>query len=349
MKVAVGLSGGVDSSVAALILKEQGHEVVGVTMKLWSGAYRGGERDACYGPGEAEDIARAEALAHALGIGYQVVDCAREYERVIVGMFRETSLRGETPNPCVFCNAAFKFGLLPRLVREAGCEFDRFATGHYARIATAGERLAVRRAADEKKDQSYFLYRLSQRQLAEAMFPLGGLSKPEVRRIAAKHSLSSADKADSQDFYSGDRAELVGAEPREGEIVDLSGKVLGHHRGYWNYTVGQRKGLGAFGPEPMYVVRLDACRNQVVLGRRAEALTKEFKVGNLVWQAGEPDGRAFAARVKIRSTGAPLGPVEFDGETCRAPGNGLFGVAPGQSAVFYDDAGTILCGGVIAP
>ena len=349
MKVAAGLSGGVDSSVAALILKEQGHEVVGVTMKLWSGAYRGGERDACFGPGEAEDIARAEALARALGIGYQVVDCSREYERVIVGMFRETSLRGETPNPCVFCNAAFKFGLLPRLVRESGVAFDRFATGHYARIVQSGGRLAVARAADEKKDQSYFLYRLSQRQLAEAMFPLGELAKPEVRRIAAEHSLSSADKADSQDFYSGDRAELVGAEPREGEIVDISGRVLGRHPGYWNFTVGQRKGLGAFGPEPMYVVRLDACRNQVVLGRRNEAMTREFRVANLVWQAREPGGRPFAARVKIRSTGAPLGPVEFDGETCRAPGEGLFGVAPGQSAVFYDESGAILCGGVIEP
>ena len=120
MKVAVGLSGGVDSSVAALILKEQGHAVVGVTMKLWSGAYRGGERDACFGPGEAEDIARAEELARALGIGYQVIDCSREYERAIVGMFREVTLRGETPNPCVLCNAALKFGLLPRLVQRRG-------------------------------------------------------------------------------------------------------------------------------------------------------------------------------------------------------------------------------------
>ena len=170
-----------------------------------------------------------------------------------------------------------------------------------------------------------------------------------MRRIAAEHSLAAADKADSQDFYSGDRNELVGAEPREGEIVDLSGRVLGRHCGYWNFTVGQRKGLGAFGPEPMYVVRLDACRNQVVLGRRSEAMTREFRVANLVWQAREPGGRPFAARVKIRSTGAPLGPVEFDGETCRAPGDGLFGVAPGQSAVFYDESGAILCGGVIEP
>ena len=349
MKIAVGLSGGVDSAVAALLLKRAGHEVVGVTMKLWrEGLFKGGSRDACFGPGEADDIAAAEAFASRLGIEYRVFDCSQEYAATVLAYFRSEREAGRTPNPCVVCNRRLKFGLLPAVAARA-LDFDRFATGHYARVVQSGGRLAVARAADEKKDQSYFLYRLSQRQLAEAMFPLGELAKPEVRRIAAEHSLSSADKADSQDFYSGDRAELVGAEPREGEIVDLSGRVLGHHRGYWNFTVGQRKGLGAFGPEPMYVVRIDACRNQVVLGRRNEAMTREFRVANLVWQAREPGGRPFAARVKIRSTGAPLGPVEFDGETCRAPGEGLFGVAPGQSAVFYDESGAILCGGVIEP
>lgn len=347
MKYAVGLSGGVDSSVAALLLKERGEEVVGITMKLWSGKFKGGERDACYGPGEADDIGRAEELAHSLGIEYRVLDCSAAYEKAIVGMFREISLRGETPNPCVFCNAAMKFGLLPRLAREGGIEFDRFATGHYARIAKIGDRLAVRRAVDEKKDQSYFLYRLSQEQLAGVEFPLGGLTKAEVRAIAAERGLSAADKADSQDFYSGDRSELIGETPREGDIVDVSGKVIGRHAGYWNYTVGQRKGLGSFGPEPMYVVRLDACRNQVVLGTRAEAHTKEFRVDNMNWMAVAPTKERFAAKVKIRSTGAPAGPVEFGDGSCLAPGEGLFGVAPGQSAVFYDDDGTILCGGVI--
>ena len=347
MKYAVGLSGGVDSSVAALLLKERGEEVVGITMKLWSGKFKGGEQDACYGPGEADDIDRAEKLAHSLGIEYRVLDCSAAYEKAIVGMFREISLRGETPNPCVFCNAAMKFGLLPRLAREGGIEFDRFATGHYARIAKMGDRLAVRRAVDEKKDQSYFLYRLSQEQLAGVEFPLGRLTKAEVRAIAAERGLSAADKADSQDFYSGDRSELIGETPREGDIVDVSGKVIGRHAGYWNYTVGQRKGLGSFGPEPMYVVRLDACRNQVVLGTRTEAHTKEFRVDNMNWMAFAPTKERFAAKVKIRSTGAPAGPVEFGDGVCRAPGEGLFGVAPGQSAVFYDGDGTILCGGVI--
>ena len=349
VKYAVGLSGGVDSSVAALLLKERGCDVVGLTMKLWRGTYRGGANDACYGPGEAEDIERASGLAKSLGIEYRVLDCAEAYERAIVGMFREISLRGETPNPCVFCNAALKFGLLPRLAREAGVEFDRFATGHYARIVRCGDRLAVARAADEKKDQSYFLYRLSQAQLAGVEFPLGGMTKADVRRIAAEHSLAAADKADSQDFYSGDKNELIGAEPKDGEIVDMSGRVLGRHRGFWNYTVGQRKGLGAFGPKPLYVVRLDACRNQVVLGTREEAYSREFRVGDMNWMALAPTSERFSAFVKIRSTGAPVGPVEFEDGTCRASGDGLFGVAPGQSAVFYDAGGTILCGGVIRP
>ncbi len=347
MKYAIGLSGGVDSSVAALLLKERGEEVVGITMKLWSGKYKGGERDACYGPGEAEDIDRAADLARSLGVEHRVLDCSAAYEKAIVGMFREISLKGETPNPCVFCNAAMKFGLLPRLAREAGVEFDRFATGHYARIVNVGGRLAAKRAVDERKDQSYFLYRLSQEQLAGVEFPLGGLKKEEVRKIAAERGLSAADKADSQDFYSGDKSELIGEAPREGDIVDVSGKVIGRHSGYWNYTVGQRKGLGAFGPNPMYVVRLDACRNQVVLGTRDEAYTREFGVENMNWMALAPTKGRFEARVKIRSTGAPVGPVEFEDGICRASGEGLFGVAPGQSAVFYDSDGVILCGGVI--
>ena len=348
MKIAVGLSGGVDSSVAALTLKEQGHEVVGITMKLWRGMYRGGTRDACFGPGEAEDIDRARDLAKSLGIGYAVFDCGEAYGRAVIACCRETTLRGETPNPCVMCNAALKFGLLPQMARAGGLAFDRYATGHYARIVeTADGRLAVRRAADEKKDQSYFLYRLSQEQLAGVLFPLGELTKGEVRQIAAAHGLAAADKADSQDFYSGEKDELIGAPPKAGEIVDLAGRVLGRHAGYWNFTVGQRKGLGAFGPDPLYVVRLDACRNRVVVGRRAEAFVKAFTVADLHWMAQAPTEAPFSALVKVHSTGNPLGPVVFEKGTCRVEGEGLFGVAPGQSAVFYDETGTIRCGGVI--
>ncbi len=351
MKVAVGLSGGVDSSVAALLLKEAGHEVTGVTMRLWrEGRYRGGDGDACFGPHEAEDIARAAEVARAIGIGYQVFDCADEYDREIIRHFREASLAGLTPNPCVRCNAAMKFGMLPRVARQAGLSFDRFATGHYARIVTtSGGRLAVCRGADHQKDQSYFLYRLSQDQLAETLFPLGELTKTEVRGIAASRGLSVAGRMDSQDFYSGDRDELIGEAAREGEIVDLAGNVLGRHDGFWHFTVGQRKGLGVYGPEPHYVIRLDACRNRVVVGRRTEAFSTSFSVGDMNWMALAEGAGPVNCRVKIRSTGDPVGPVTLDGNVCRAPGEGLFGVAPGQSAVFYGDGGEIYCGGVIAP
>lgn len=350
MRIAVGLSGGVDSSVVALMMKEAGYDVVGITMRLWrEGRYRGGDRAACFGPNEEKTIAQAAEFASSIGIEHRVFDCYEEYEREIIGYFRESSLKGLTPNPCVICNAEIKFGLLPRVARSSGLAFDRFATGHYAQIIQCENgRYAVGRAADEKKDQSYFLYRLSQEQLAGTLFPLGGMTKAEVRAFAAAKGLSTADRLDSQDFYSGDKNELIGEADREGDIVDLSGNVLGRHSGFWRYTVGQRKGIGVYGPQPHYVIRLDSCRNQVVVGNRQEAFRNEFRVEDLKWMACAPTDAEVRCRVKIRSTGAPLGPVTLDGGVCRADGDGLFGVAPGQSAVFYDDSDRIICGGIIA-
>ncbi|MBQ9336618.1 MAG: tRNA 2-thiouridine(34) synthase MnmA, partial [Lentisphaeria bacterium] len=245
MRIAVGLSGGVDSSVAAALLKSQGQAVVGITMKLWrEGRYRGGERDACFGPGEAEDIARAEKLCRKLDIPYHVFDCADEYEKVVLAYFRAEYLAGKTPNPCVRCNVFMKFGVLPDLARKSGVEFAKFATGHYARIREENGVFHLLRGTDEKKDQSYFLYRLKQPQLANLLFPLGELHKSEVRELAAKSGLEVKGQPDSQDFYSGDHTELLNTPPRPGNIVDTSGKILGTHQGFWNYTIGQRKGLG---------------------------------------------------------------------------------------------------------
>ena len=346
MKVAIGLSGGVDSAVAALLLKRAGHEVVGITMKLWrEGLYRGGCRDACFGPGEADDIAAAEALAGKIGIEYRAFDCADEYERIVVGYFRREKAAGRTPNPCVVCNPSMKFGLLPEIAARH-FEFDRFATGHYARIVRSGGRLAVARAKDESKDQSYFLWGLSQEQLSRAMFPLGELCKADVRRVASEAGLPMADKPDSQDFYSGDCAELLGEADRDGEIVTTDGKVIGTHCGCWRYTVGQRKGLGIGGGTPFYVVRIDKAENRVVVGTRDEAVRTEFRVAGLNWMGMETTLDRIEGLVKIRSTGRPVGPAALEDGVVRVPA-GVFGVAPGQSAVMYSPTGEIACGGVI--
>ncbi|MBQ7731741.1 MAG: tRNA 2-thiouridine(34) synthase MnmA [Lentisphaeria bacterium] len=342
MIVAVGLSGGVDSSVAAAMLSEQGHTVIGVTMKLWrEGRYRGGERDACFGPGEAEDIAASEALCRKLRIEYHVFDCADEYEAVVLEYFRSEYLAGRTPNPCVRCNALMKFGVLPQMARKSGIAFDRFATGHYARICAENGVFHLLRGADEKKDQSYFLYRLKQAQLKQMMFPLGDYRKTQVRELAEAYGLSVKDKPDSQDFYSGDHVELLNASPRPGNIVDTAGNVLGTHDGFWNYTVGQRKGLGIAAKHPLYVLEVNACRNEVVVGCQSDTVQHELKLADCSWITSEPDGEVQA---KVRSA-SNLVPAVYHAGSLEFP-DGVFAAAKGQSAVLYRDD-EVLGGGII--
>ena len=350
MRVAVGLSGGVDSAVAALRLKAAGHDVFGVTMRLWKpGRYRGGEDGSCFGPGEVQNIAAAEALAATLGIPYHVIDLTSAYEREVIDYFRDTYLDGRTPNPCVRCNERVKFGLLPHLVESAGLAFDRFATGHYARIVARDGRLALMRGCDRAKDQSYFLYRLSQEQLARTLFPLGELTKDDVRAEARAQGLVVAERPDSQDFCTGGTDDILGTPDRAGDIVDLTGRVLGRHRGFWHYTIGQRKGLGIGGAgDPYYVLELNACRNQVIVGRAHEVVRTSLRVKDMVYGARAPEsaGEPIACRVKVRSAGR-LVAATLCGDTCTFP-DGIAGVAPGQSAVFYSEDGeTVLCGGEI--
>jgi len=349
--VILGLSGGVDSSVAATLLARAGHEVVGITMKIWrEGRFAGGPKDACYGPGEADDIARAEALSRRLGIPYHVFDCAGEYETVVLDYFKREYLAGHTPNPCVRCNAFLKFGVLPGLARKSGLAFDRFATGHYARIREEDGRFRLLRGADETKDQSYFLYRLTQAQLAGLLFPLGELRKSEVRALAAEFGLEVKDQPDSQDFYSGDHAELIGAPDRPGDIVDETGRVLGRHSGFWKFTIGQRKGLGVAHPRPLYVLAVDACRNEVVVGTAERTRRRALVAGDCRWVSIAPPSAPLEVQIKIRSTGHPVPGAMLhphgDGRVeARLGGEGLAGVAPGQSAVFYQ--GDVLLGGGI--
>mgnify|MGYP003316691138 CR=1 FL=1 len=318
MKIAVGISGGVDSAVAAMILKEQGHEVVGVTMTL-------GRAD------EAKSLAEARLAAERLGIELHVFDLAQEWKREVVDYIRSEYLVGRTPNPCVRCNETVKFGLLPRLAFERlGC--DRFATGHYARLESKSKvelHSSLLRAVDRTKDQSYFLYRVDPAILANTVFPLGGMTKAEVREYARSHGLEVADKGDSQDFCGGDVKRFIDREPREGDIVTIDGKVLGKHQGFWNYTVGMRKGLGIGGGIPYYVVRIDADRNEVIVGFKEASVAHELRLRDTI---GTID---MSLPVKVRSAGEP-----------RLLSDGISGVAPGQSAVFYD-GDRIIGGGII--
>ena len=330
MKVAVGISGGVDSAVAALLLREQGHELVGVTMTL-------GRAD------EETSVAEARSVAERLEIPLKVFDFSREWNSCVLDYIRTTYLGGATPNPCVRCNETVKFGLLPRAAFELGCE--RFATGHYARLVSRLSSPVLLRGVDHAKDQSYFLYRVKPEILERTIFPLGGLTKDEVRTKARAFGFEAAGRSDSQDFCGGDPMDIVAAEPREGNIVRTDGKVLGTHRGFWNYTVGKRKGLGIGGGTPYYVVRLDAARNEVIVGFRDEAAVREFKVADRVGFSRSGEDAASPLMVKVRSAGEPKGPVTVEEDVVRCP-EGIVGIAPGQSAVFYD-GDEVVGGGII--
>ncbi len=352
MKIAVGMSGGVDSSVAALLLKEQGHDVTGLSMSIWDGddSPLAGSRNACYGPDEKHDIEDAEKVCRMLGIPFHVIDCREMYKETVIRYFREEYLSARTPNPCVVCNHKIKFGTLMSTARSYGIEFDRFATGHYANVGfdTASGRYLLKKGNDTKKDQSYFLYRLDQVQLSEVLFPLGGMTKREVRKIAERAGLPVSCKEESQDFYGGDYRNLLDVNQREGDIVHLDGRLIGRHKGIWNYTPGQRKNLPASNNGPLYVVKLDACNNRVVVGTKNDTAVSRFLVRNINWIAPVGTAERFEAQVKTRYTQGEIQSVidKIDLDTSMVrPCESVQSVSPGQSAVFYN--GDIVIGGGI--
>lgn len=354
-RICVGMSGGVDSSVAAYLLKKEGHDVIGLTFRGWPQDCRSLEEDKCCGPQAVMD---ARMVAHSLDIPYYVVDEIDTFQREVMDYFAAEYKRGRTPNPCVICNAKVKFGSLLRKARALGAEF--IATGHYARIEENrsdhegheahegnGTKYYLRKGRDERKDQTYFLFSLNQEQLARAMFPLGDLTKEETRAIAKEIGLKTYGKEESQEVcfvpendYRRFLRETANVADMQGEILTREGKVLGRHNGIHNFTVGQREGLNLGGqPRPLYVIELDAANNRVIVGPAEELLRSEFEVADCIWHSVEPT-EPMEVTVKprhqhpgcaaiVERRGAERASVRLH-EPQRA-------ITPGQAAVFYRD------------
>lgn len=340
-RIVAAMSGGVDSSVTAALLKEQGYDVVGITMQLWSSTPAAMSSEIC---GSQDAIADARRVAEQLQIPFHAVNFEDEFKHAVIDRFCDQYFSGCTPNPCVICNQLLKFDLLQRKARDLNADF--MATGHYACIDRQGDRLFLRKGLDRHKDQSYFLFTLSQEQLAFTLFPLGKMNKDEVRTHAERFNLPVAQKAESQDICfipDGDYVRFLeqerGAGQLDGDIVHVSGKVLGRHKGFYRYTVGQRKGLGIGWTAPLFVVGIDAEKRQVIVGERDYLSRKELEIDGCNWSIEEPT-EAFESRCRIRyrhhevpATVEPL-PNRQARVIFAEPQKGI---TPGQAAVFYDD------------
>jgi len=367
-RVVVAMSGGVDSSTAALLLVEQGYEVIGVMMRLWAepAADEGLAQNRCCSPEAIEDARR---VADQLKIPFYVVNYLRPFKEQVVDYFIGEYARGRTPNPCLVCNRHIKFGRLLAQARSMGADY--LATGHYARIRRVGDRFQLLRGRDLQKDQSYMLYMLGQEELAHVLFPVGEYTKEQVRALAAQHSLAVADRAESQDLCflaDGDYRRFLREHApqilRPGPIVDRSGRVLGEHKGLALYTVGQRRGLPASayaaigrrerledagGFPPLYVLKLDPRRNAVVVGTADELGRRELEVEEVSYVAGSPPSapRRVTAKIRYQAHEAPACWIPLEGGRARVIFDHLQrDITPGQGVVAYQRE-VLIGGGVI--
>ena len=359
-RVVVAMSGGVDSSVTAGLLAREGYEVVGVTLQLYDHGAAIHRKGACCA---GQDIHDARRVADALGIPHYVLDYEERFRNEVIEPFADAYARGETPVPCISCNQTVKFEDLMSVARELGA--DVLATGHYVRTERRDGRMALFRPVDHSRDQSYFLFATTQDQLDFLRFPLGGMSKDEVREHARAMGLEIADKHDSQDICfvpQGHYADVIKRMHPEalkpGDIVHVDGTVLGRHEGIVNYTIGQRRGLGIASGAPLYVIRLDPNTAEVIVGPREALMTHTVRLRDVNWLGARPladaaAGNGYAVEAKVRSTRPPQqAVVEQRGDevfvTLIAGENG---VAPGQACVFYaddSDGAEVLGGGFIA-
>ncbi len=359
-RIVVAMSGGVDSSVVAALLAREGHEVIGITLQLYDHGEATARKGACCA---GQDVADARRAAEVVGIPHYVLDYEKRFAESVMSSFAESYIAGETPIPCVTCNQKIKFQDLLATARELGADY--LATGHYIQRRDVDGVPQMFRARDESRDQSYFLFATTAEQLATLVFPLGGLIKTEVRELAREFGLDVADKSDSQDIcfvpkgrYSDVIEKLKPGALKAGDIVHVDGRVLGRHEGIVNYTVGQRRGLKIAAGEALFVIRVDAERNEVVVGPRDFLRTKSLILRNVNW-LGDRDVTAAAEAglevfARIRSSQSPQpATLTFDehGEICVVLHDGEHGVAAGQACVLYSDGtpeARMLGGGWIA-